>query len=200
MIIAGQLSSSFAGPSVCGSARNDLAYEPVLERKVSACFVLEDAELVKKPGFSRKPPAIVLYAATPRSIMARIGELPYPGRTGRIDDVIFLDLNGDDAEEMVVIHSAGTPSTWEVVDRIYDPRVFLISEDGVAESQSLSRDFGLGGDQINPHDGGLYVYPYKDQASIHPLRQDSCRPDRLHTRGQRTTHWLDTDKHSKTRR
>lgn len=108
----------------------------------------------------------MLYAATPRSSMTKIGALPYPGSTGRIQDVIFLDLNSDGAEEMVVIHSADAPSTWEVIDRVYDPRVFLISEDGVAESQSLSRALGLGGDQINSHDGGLYVYPYKDQASI----------------------------------
>ena len=33
-----------------------------------------------------------------------------------------------------------------------------------------------------------------------PLRQDGCRPDKIHAWGQRTTRWLDTDKHSRTRR
>lgn len=166
MIFVGQLCSSSTGASICGPAGTYLAYEPVIESKISACFFYEKPQKVNESGLSREPPAIVLYAATPRSSMTKIGALPYPGSTGRIQDVIFLDLNSDGAEEMVVIHSADAPSTWEVIDRVYDPRVFLISEDGVAESQSLSRALGLGGDQINSHDGGLYVYPYKDQASI----------------------------------
>ena len=33
-----------------------------------------------------------------------------------------------------------------------------------------------------------------------PLRQDSCRPDRIHPRGQRTRSWHDTEKHSRTAR
>ena len=48
--------------------------------------------------------------------------------------------------------------------------------------------------------GQAYEHPEFPGLDEDPLRQDSCRPDRLHTRGQRTTHWLDTDKHSKTRR
>ena len=49
-------------------------------------------------------------------------------------------------------------------------------------------------------DNEILVEYDNDGLCQYPLRQDSCRPDRLHTRGQRTTHWLDTDKHSRTRR
>lgn len=35
---------------------------------------------------------------------------------------------------------------------------------------------------------------------VGPLRQASCRPDRIHPWGQRTSIWLDTEKHSRTAR
>ncbi|MFT4255759.1 MAG: hypothetical protein QM599_02150 [Pseudoxanthomonas sp.] len=143
-----------------------MAYKPVFHQEMAICFVLEDVQPQSAGQLSRDPPVIALYSASSRLGIRRAGELPYPGGTGRVDDVFFLDIDNDDNEEMIVIHSADPPSTWEVVDRLYDVRVFSILSSEVRENDNLSRIFGLGGDQTDSTGKIIYRFPYKNRAAI----------------------------------
>lgn len=150
----------------CESIGGDVAYDPVSYKGVTGCFILEYDNDENAGGLSRNPPVIVLYSISSNLGVSRVGELPYPGSTGRVDDAFFLDVDNDNVAEMLVIHSADAPSTWEVAGRVYDVRVFSVDHGEIFESKSLSRVFGLGGDQVNMAGEIVYRFPYKNRASV----------------------------------
>jgi len=153
------------GSDSCNNMGLRTAYNPLKIDGSLMCF-LYTPNTSEKSGnsLSSDPDGISLYSSTTNGQAEFLYELAYAGTKNEIKDAFLSSVNGE--KRLFVIHSMEAPSSWDIVDDLYNVSVINFDGENFAVDLRLSRFFDLGGDSMDDQGKLKYIYPYKDKASV----------------------------------
>ena len=155
-----------ADEHLCAGVGSGLAYRPVELNGVVACFVYVEMPREKQGQLSRDPDGIAIYSVSKSEGRMLVYDLPYAETKGVISDVFAFSVTDAIEKVLFVVHSVEAPMSWDAVSDIYDVAVIRAQTGRLVKDEKLSRFFGLGGDLLDMHVKGGYVYPYKERRAV----------------------------------
>jgi hypothetical protein len=160
------IGTAVAGGSECSDLGLQQAYGPLSFSGGKVCFLYTKPDTAYEGDLSRAPDSISVYSIFETGAHQLIYELPYAGTPGKINDALFISVDGKSDEMLFVLHSFEKPTSWDPVSDIYGVSVVGFKEGNPVQEKTLSRFFDLGGDMINSQGKFFYTYPYKDRRSV----------------------------------
>jgi hypothetical protein len=157
------------GANQCNGIGLREAYSSMELDSVNACIVYTKTNLQADAHLFRETDGISIYSIVASKNPKLVYEFPYLGTGGVITDAFFLPVGEDREELLFVLHRMEMPKIWDPASDIYDVGVFRLKADTLILDKKLTRFFHLGGDEVDKQGRATYVYPYKDEKSVHKV-------------------------------